>query len=84
MVSPLKVRGVGLNRHLTDEFIFIPVYVPGTKDSVSILIYFKREFHIVDELRANILISNNTIGPKSINIRVSDRLAYIGSYRVTY
>ena len=30
------------------------------------------------------LIGNNTIGPKLINIRISDRLAYIGSYRVIY
>ena len=84
MVSFLKVRGVGLNRYLTDEFIFIPVYVPGTKDGISVLIYFKREFYIVDELRANILINNNIIGPKSINIRILDRLAYIGSYNITY
>ena len=83
MVSLLKVRGVGSNRHLTDKFMFIPVYVPGTKDSVSILICFKREFYIVDELRANILINNNIIGLKLINIRILDRLAYIGSYNIT-
>ena len=64
--------------------MFIPVYVPGTKDNISVLIYFKREFYIVDELRANILISNNIIGPKLINIRVLDRSAYIGSYSITY
>ena len=83
MVSPLKVYSVGSNKYLTDKFVFILVYVPGTKDNVSVLIYFKREFHIVDELRANILIGNDTIGPKSIDIRVSDRLAYIGSCNIT-
>ena len=83
MASPLKVRNVGSNRHLTDKFVFIPVYVPGTKDSISVLAYFKREFYIVNELRANILIGNNTIGPESINIRILDRLAYIGSCNIT-
>ena len=84
MVSFLKIRNVGSNRYLTDKFIFIPVYVPGTKDNISVLIYFKREFYIIDELRTNILINNNTIGPKLINIRILNRLAYIGSYNITY
>ena len=82
MASPLKVRSIGLNRHLTDKYVFIPVYIPGTKDGVSILVCFKREFHIVNELRANILIGNNTIGPESIDIRILDRLAYIGSCNI--
>ena len=82
IASPLRVRGIGSNRHLTDKFVFIPVYIPGTRDGTLVLIYFKREFYIMDKLRANILIGNNIIGPKSIDIRIFDKSAYIGSYGV--
>ena len=84
MASFFKVCGISLNRYLTDEFIFIPVYIPGIKDSIFILIYFKRELYIVDKLRINILIGNDTIGFKLIDIRILDKLIYIKSYNITY
>ena len=64
--------------------MFIPIYIPGTKDGTLVLIYFKRKFYIIDKFRANILIGNNTIGPKLINIRISNKSAYIDNYGVIY
>ena len=84
MASFFKVRNIGLNRYLTDEFIFIFIYILGIKDNIFILISFKKEFYIVDKLRVNILINNDIIKPKLINIYILDKLVYIRSYSVIY
>ena len=67
-----------------DEFIFIFIYILGIKDNIFIFIYFKKEFYIVDKLRINILIGNNIIKFKLIDIRILNKVAYIRSYNVIY
>ena len=70
MASPFKVYGIKLNRYFTDEFTFIFIYILNIKDNIFIFIYFKREFYIVNKLRVHILISNDIIGFKLIDIRI--------------
>ena len=54
IASPLRVRGVGTNKHETNAFVVIPVYFPGKRDGSEdeVLAYIYREFHIVNDLRA--------------------------------
>ena len=79
MSSPLKVRGVGTNRHETNEFVVIPIYLPGQKDGQEVLACVRRELHLVDDLRAHMLIGNDIIGPERIVIDVANKAAIIGS-----
>ena len=78
MASPLKVRGVGTNKYETDEFAILPIYLPGKdKDGQDILACLTAEFHLVDNLRAQMLIGNDIIGPQGIIIDVSNQFATI-------
>ena len=47
------------------------------------LIYLRRELHIVDNLRVKILIKNNIIEPKEIVIDVVNKKARIDNYSIT-
>ena len=75
MVSPLQVRGVSTTKYKTSDFISIAVYLPSV-DSLGnkVLVYIKREFYLVDNLRAKILIGNNIIAPEKIVIDISNKL----------
>lgn len=63
MASPLSVWGVGGSRHETSEFVILQMYLPGQKNGQQVLTSVKREVHIVDDLRAKMLIGNAIIGP---------------------
>ena len=79
--SPLKVRGVGANRHETDKFVVIPIYFPGKKidGGTEVLAKVQRELHIVDELRAHMLVGNDIIGPERIVVDIANKSATISS-----
>lgn len=80
MASPITVRGLGSNRHQTSEYVITPLYFPG-KDSTARTA--PREIHIVDDLKANILIDMDIMIPKKIDIFVSEAKASIDSCNIT-
>ena len=82
--TPLKVRGVDTSKHETSEYVTIPIYLPGTdKNSSPILMYFRKELHIINSLRAKMIIGNNIIGPEGIIINLAHQKATIGSCDAT-
>ena len=75
IVSPLRVRGVRATKHKTSDFITVLVYFPSIdKNGNKVLVYIKREFYLVDDLRAKMLIGNNIIAPEKIVIDISSKL----------
>ena len=84
MATPLRVRGVGSSHHETSEYITQRIYLPATDDDGKpILACLHRELHIVDNLRAKMLIGNDIIGPEGIVIDVANKQARIGSCKAT-
>lgn len=84
MASPLRVRGVGSSQHETSEYLVTPCYFPGIdKHGNEVLACARREIHIVDGLRANMLIGNDFIGPEGISIDIANQKAYIGSCKTS-
>lgn len=84
MASPLRVRGVGSSQHETSEYLVTPCYFPGIDDHGNrVLACARREIHIVDGLRANMLIGNDFIGPEGISIDIANQKAYIGSCKTS-
>ena len=80
MASSLKVRGVGANKYETDKFVVMSVYFPcKAQDGNKVLAYIRREFHLVDDLRTQILIGNDVIGPEKIVIDVGNKTATFGN-----
>ena len=84
MSTPLKVRGIGASKHKSEEFAALSLYFPG-KDDAGRLVYasVRYEIHLVDSLRANLLIGNDIMSPENFVIDIDKRSTLIGSCRVT-
>ena len=80
MASPITVRGLGSNTHQTSEYVVTPLCFPGKEVTA---ITASREIHIVDDLKANILVGMDIMVPEQIDILASQSKASIGSCGTT-
>lgn len=82
--TPLKVRGIGASKHKSGEFTALCLYFPE-KNNAGQLVYASLtcEIHLVEDLRANLLIGNNIMSLKGFVIDVKGKKALIGSCKVT-
>ncbi len=84
MSTPLKVRGIGASKHESGEFAVLSLYFPG-KDNAGQLVYASLtcKIHLVEDLRANLLIGNDIMSPEGFVIDVKGKKALISSCEVT-
>ena len=84
MASPITVRGLGSSRHQTDEYVILSIYLPGkTKDGQEVTAKTApREIHLVDELKAKMLVGMDIMKPEGIDILSSRSVASISSCKV--
>lgn len=83
MIISLKVKGIGLSKYETDEYISISLYMIRKKDDdLETYTYAQRKLYWMDGFKANVLIGNNIIGPESIFINISHKFTYISSYKI--
>ena len=79
IASPLRVRGVRATKYETSNFVTVPIYlpsissVPNISSGNKVLVYIKREFYLINNLRAKILIGNNIITLEKIVINISNK-----------
>ena len=80
MDSPSTVKGIGEARHSIAEYVRIPLLLPGKSDiGEPVLAEIIVDVHLVDDLRANMLIGMDTMGPEGIDIITTKRHAYVTS-----
>ena len=56
--------------HDINKYILILIYIPTIKDSKKILYRIYREIHLVNNLKAYILLGNNIIDSKKIILNI--------------
>lgn len=79
----LKVRGIGVSRHKSEEFAFTALYMPGLDQKGSeIYACINCKLHLIEGLKANMLIGNNVLCTKSFTINFASAFAHIFSYEV--
>ncbi len=84
MASPISVRGLGTAKHMSDEYAIASLYFPGKdKNGDAVMAKITREVHLVDDLKANMLVGNDLLGPERVTIDVAKKSAYIGSCDTT-
>ena len=84
MAIPLKVRGIGTSKHKTDKYVLELLYFPAISNKGQHMVAcICHELHIVDNLRANILIKNDIIGVKGMIIDIAKEKAYILDCKAT-
>ena len=67
--NPITLRGIGSNRHSTVEWTTVSFFLKGeTQAGKPVMIKFTRDIHVVDNLKANILIGMDILGPEGVVI----------------
>ncbi len=74
--SPIVVRGLGTGTHRCDEYAVLTIYLPGNNDRLAVII---REVHIVNNLKAKMLVGIDILVPEDISIMLPSRKAIVGS-----
>lgn len=75
MATPIPVRGIGSDKHMTSEYVIVPIYLVG--DDVEAVV--TREAHLVDGLCAKMLVGMDIMGPEQIDIITLKKQDVIGS-----
>ena len=76
MASSITVRGLGLNKYQTSKYMVTSLYLPFENGTAMLA---PREIHIVNDLKANVLIGMNIMVPEKIDIIASQSKAMVGS-----
>ena len=71
MALPISVRGISSNYYLTSEYILLEIYFLGIRSGMDIRAKIIREVHLVDGLKAKMLLGTNIIGLEKIDIITS-------------
>ena len=68
------VKGISKIKYLILEYIYTLLYSPGKLDiGELVLVELLVDLYLVDNLKANILLSIDIIGPEKIDIIISRR-----------
>lgn len=65
MATPITVRCLGANKHIINQYAITDIYIPA-KDSQEqkVIAHIRSEIHLVEELKANILIGTDIMIPE--------------------
>ena len=84
MPVPLKVRGIGASRHESGEFALTAFYTPGLdREGSEVYACVQCELHLVNSLKANMLIGNNVLCTEGFTINLANASAHILSCGIT-
>lgn len=80
MPVPLKVRGISASKHKSGDFALTTIYIPGIDEkSREIYICISCELHLVDRLKANMLVDNDIICTEGFAINLCIFSAFVYS-----
>ena len=77
MSSPMEVRGIGLTSHSANVYARVDFYLPGKDGRTA---YFQREVHLVENLKANLLMGIDIISLEQILINTTREVATVRLY----
>ena len=80
MSTPLKVRGIRASKHKFAQFAELSLFLPGENNKGhKVYASIRCELHLVEGLKANILIGNNILAPENLVLNVRLGHALMGS-----
>jgi hypothetical protein len=68
MKNLITVRGIGMTRHPTDEFIVLDIYISGLVNSKIEVIKIITEVHLVCNLKTKLLIGVDVLDSEEMNM----------------
>lgn len=80
MSTPLKVRGIRASKYKSTQFAELFFFLPGENNrEQKVYASFKYKLHLIESLRANMLISNDIIASESFVLNIGLGHAVVGS-----
>ena len=82
--APLEVSGIGSDKHRATEYFISPLYIPDKdQDRKNALAKTApREVHVVDGLRAGMLLGSDIMTPEGTDLILSRQVAMINSCKM--
>ncbi len=77
MPTLITVRGIRDKKYDASEFTKLPIFFESLEGTITLI---NREFYIVDNLSAKVLITIDILKPERIVINFRDNLIKTGSY----
>lgn len=78
MLIPLKVSGIGTFKHKSQEFALIAFYISSlNQEGLEVYTNIKCKLHLVEDLKANILIDNNVFYIEGFSINFTNAFVHI-------
>ena len=79
----ITIRGLDVNKHSTNKYVIIFMYFSSiNKDENFVKTLIIREIHLIENLKANVLIDNDILNSEKFDIFISTSSAYIESCNV--
>lgn len=78
----LRIRDIESTIHETAKYVRISVYFSDKRDDKQIMTCITRKIHLIDELKANILIDNDFLKLENFIINIKNRTAMISSCKI--
>ena len=82
MTTFISIRGLDVDKHMTTEYAILFMYFPDQKDDVTVRTKIIKKIHLIDNFKANMLLSNDVIESKKIDVSISNKSVYIDSCEV--
>ena len=80
MSTPLRVREIGASKHESAQFAELSLFLPGeNEEGQKVYASIRCELHLVEGLRANILVGNDILAPERFVLNVGLGHALVGS-----
>ena len=82
MITFISVRDLDVDKHMTIEYAILFMYFFDQKNDVTVRTKIIRKIHLIDNLKTNMLLSNDVIESKKIDVSIFKKTAYIESCEV--
>ena len=80
MIEPVKVNSIEANKHVISEYVVLDLHLLGMKDGTPVLRIIITEVHVINGLKAYLLVDTDVLYLKGIDVILSQQKAIIGSY----
>ena len=78
MPTTIKVKGIGDKKYDAYKYIKLKMYLQSSNSNIALI---DREFHVIDNLTAKVLIGIDIMKPKGIAIDLGINIMKIGAYK---
>ena len=68
MITSLKIRELNINRHESWKYVICDIHFVDIKNDKFVISILRREVHLIDNLKANMLINNDVLDFENIII----------------